>query len=413
MQQLEMTKIHQHFRNNALTDVSGSVNEELQRLRTLVSPGARIAIATGSRGIANLPLVVKCVVDFVKRCGGFPFIVPAMGSHGGATAQGQSAILSSYGITEASVGAPIKASMDVIELPQGACVNRVFMGRQAAESDGIFLINRIKPHTDFHGPYESGLMKMLVIGLGKHQGALAIHAHGVVGLREYIAPTARQILKTAKVLAGIALIENASENTMLVKALRGYEISEQEPELLKIASAEMPKLPVEDMDVLIIDKMGKELSGTGIDSNIIGRIRIAGEIEPATPRIKAIIVRDLSEASHGNAIGLGLADVITRRLYDRIDFTQTYENGYTSGFYERVKIPVIAEHDRAALRYALRACGTLTPGQERIVRIKDTLHLAELLVSPALVHELSGRTDITVAGTSLADLSETNELPDW
>ena len=384
----QVIKIRQRFGANELHDPRAALAAELARLESAIQPGARIAIAVGSRGISNLAVLVKTVSDFAKARGANPFIVPAMGSHGGATADGQREVLRLNGVSEELIGAPVHASMDIFELPRGSLQHRIFMDRHAHESDGVILINRIKPHTDYHGRYESGLMKMALIGLGKLEGALAIHDFGIYGLRELIGPGATQVLLSGKILAGVGLVENASHKTMMVKVLKASEIAAEEPKLLAAAVANMPKLPIDDIDVLIVDRMGKDISGVGIDPNITGRIGVRGQQDAVSPRIKAIVVTDLTDASHGNAIGVGLADVITRRLYDKIDRGDTYRNVVTSSFLERGKIPLVADTDRKAFEMALRSCGHVPEGKERVIRIVDTLNLGEMYVSRSVADEL-------------------------
>jgi hypothetical protein len=396
MDTYQLTRIKPHFNNNSLPDIKSVLTRELLKLNQLIKPGARIAIAVGSRGIKNLSLVVKEVSDFIKEKNAFPFIVPAMGSHGGATAEGQTGILAGYGISENSIGAPVVSSMEVVELEQGDSPVKIFMDKNVFESDGVILVNRIKLHTDFHGRYESGLIKMAVIGLGKEKQALTIHSFGVYGLFTLIPVVAKQVFSTGKILGGIGLVENGYDETMLVKALKVGEIYEQEPILLDIARRNMASLPVNEVDVLIIDRMGKDISGSGVDTNIIGRIKINGQKEPDNPSIKAIIVSDLTDASHGNATGVGLADVISRKLYNKIDFSSTYTNAITSSFLERAKIPVVADNDKAALEIALRSCGYIKKGEERIIRIKDTLHLDEIYVSKAVLDSVENRSWIEI-----------------
>ncbi len=395
---LRLTRIRQHFPRPRLEDVRGAVRDELQRVASRIQPGEDIALAVGSRGIANIATIVRTTVDFVKAQGASPFIIPAMGSHGGGTAAGQAEVLASYGITAETMGCPIRSSLETVELTPSNPRNRVFMDRFAYESDGVILTNRVKLHTDFHGPHESGLVKLSVIGLGKHRQALEIHSFGVYGLRHLIPWTSQQILATGKIKFGLALVENAYDETMLVKALGAEAIMDEEPALLDISRANMPRLPVDDIDVLLIDRMGKDISGAGLDPNIIGRNYIRGEPEPARPRIKAITVHDLTAASHGNAVGMGLADVITRRLFDKIDLNATNENTVTSTFLERGKIPVVAKDDATAYAWARRSCGVIEPGAKRVVRVRDTLHLAEAYVSDAILAELQGEETIEVVG---------------
>ncbi len=393
-----MLKVRQRFDSKHLDDVSAVLVHELHRFEPLIRRRMRVAIAVGSRGLDNLVAVVAGVCRFVKACGAEPFVVPAMGSHGGATAAGQRELLRLYGVTDEAIGAPVRATMDVVELPAGSLRHRIFMDRHAYESDGVILINRIKPHTDYHGKYESGLMKMTLIGLGKLEGALAVHNFGVRGLREMIGPGARQVLASGKILGGIGLVENAYHQTMVLKGLKAEEIPNQEPVLLDIAKANMPSLPTDAIDVLIIDRMGKDISGIGIDPNITGRIGVRGQDDPPSPRVKAMVVLDLTPQSHGNAIGVGLADVISRRLFDKINRQETDANVSTSSFLERGKIPMVAETDRGAFEMALRSCGHIAAGQERIVRILDTLHLEELYVSQAIADDLRSSTDVEVIG---------------
>ncbi len=395
MDNYKLIKIKQSFNYSHIDDIIGTTARELAVIGGSINPGARIAIAVGSRGIRNLAEVVSETVRFIKRRNAIPFIIPAMGSHGDATAEGQLSVLESYGVTEKIVGAPVLSSMQVVELPFPDSPVKIFMDRYAYESDGIILINRIKPHTDFHGRYESGLVKMSVIGLGKEKQASAIHDYGVYGLSDLIPEAAKRVLSTGKIIGGLGLVENAFDETMILKAIEANEISDTEPELLEIARKNMPSLPVADIDVLIIDKMGKDISGVGIDPNIIGRIKITGQKEPEKPVIKAIMVSDLTEASHGNATGVGLADVITRRLYDKIDLSSTYKNAVTSSFIERAKIPVIAANDKEAFHIAIRSCGYLKGGRERILRIKSTLHLDEVFVSESIFSELDDQVKET------------------
>jgi hypothetical protein len=396
MDNYQLTRIKQHFNNNSLPDVKSVVRSELLKLSQLIKPGARIAVAVGSRGIKNLSTVVKEVSEFIKEKNAFPFIIPAMGSHGGATAEGQAGILAGYGISENSIGAPVVSSMEVVELEQGDSPVKIFMDKNVFESDGVILINRIKLHTDFHGRYESGLIKMAVIGLGKEKQATAIHSFGVYGLFTLIPVVAKQVFSTGKILGGIGLVENGYDETMLVKALRVGEMYEQEPILLDIARRNMASLPENEVDVLIIDRMGKDISGAGVDTNIIGRIRINGQKEPDNPSVKSIIISDLTDASHGNATGVGLADVISRKLYNKIDFSSTYTNAITSSFLERAKIPVVADNDKEALGIALRSCGYIKKGEEKIIRIKDTLHLDEIYVSRQVLDSIKNLPGIEI-----------------
>jgi hypothetical protein len=388
MEKIRLAKIKKSNSDEFIKDVKSRTSDELIRSGLNCRANSRIAIAVGSRGISDVTSIIAAVIQHVKNSGAHPFIIPAMGSHGGATSQGQSELLEMYGISESATGVPIDTSMDVVEIPSGGLENRIFISRAAYESDGIILINRVKSHTDFHGSYESGLVKMCVIGLGKHAGALELHRFGVYGLRELIPKTAKVILSTGKVLAGVAVIEDSLGRITNVEAINSQMILAREPELLQIAKKFMPSLLADNIDILIIDKMGKDISGAGIDPNVTGRIGIRGESDPQFPKIKSIMVTDLTERSHGNALGIGLADVVTQKLFNKINFDEMYKNAFASSFLERAKIPVIAKNDFEAFNYCLRACGTIPVNKERIIRISDTLHIGEMYVSESILMEL-------------------------
>jgi len=391
-----MIKVRQDFNRDHIKNVEEKVKQEIENSGVKIAKGSSIAIAVGSRGVANIHRVVKATVETIKGMGGIPFIVPAMGSHGGATAKGQKEVLESYGVTEAYVGAPIKSSMQVVELPNDGIVNSVYMDKNAYEADGTIIINRIKVHTDFHSSTESGLIKMCVIGLGKHKQALAIHRYRVYGLKNLILPTARQVLKHGNILLGIGLVENAYDETAIIKAILPEKLEEEELKLLQYNRTHMPSIPVSQLDVLLVDEMGKDISGVGIDTNIIGRIGIQSETTPENPKITNIVVSDLTEASHGNALGMGLAEFITKKLFNKIDFKATYENVITSTFLDRGKMPIVADTDLQAFQYAIRTCGPIEIEKARVIRIKNTLHLSEIYVSPAVLEEIKDKQNITI-----------------
>ncbi|MFC4768076.1 lactate racemase domain-containing protein [Effusibacillus consociatus] len=403
-----IVKIKQHFQGPVVEDIDAAVSEQLTQagLGRKITPGMRVAITAGSRGIANIPMIIRATVNELKKMGALPFIVPAMGSHGGATAQGQVEVLESLGITEEFCGAPILSSMEVVHAGDTPGGMPVYVDKYAWEADGIILMGRVKVHTDFKSPIgiESGLMKMAAIGLGKHKQALLIHSYGVQGIRDIMPEVARVVLEKANILCGVAIIENAFEQTAKIEAIPPENIPHRESELLRESAALMPKLPVEDIDVLAVGEIGKNYSGTGMDTNIIGRIRIHGVEEPKTPRIKYIIASDLSEESHGNSLGIGLADLTTKRLFDKIDFQKMNENVVTSTFLHRAMIPIVLDNDREALSAALRANWGTEPEQARIVLIPNTLHLEYLYVSESLLPEITDRDHIEIIG----DLQELN-----
>lgn len=410
MKNYHLTKIRNHFPDNSLLNVEEECRHELNKLFPFIKKDARIAIAVGSRGIDSQLRVVCEVVEFLKNRGAKPFIVPAMGSHGGATAEGQQEVLEGYGITEDNTGVPIRSSMEAVDLSNNDKKVPVFMDKAAYESDGVILINRIKPHTDFRATWESGLAKMAVIGLGKEQGARSIHNQGINGLKNLMPKSAKLLFHSGKILAGIALVENAYDKTMLIKAIPALEIMNEEIQLLNTARENMPHFPVDLIDVLWVDRMGKDISGVGLDPNIIGRIKIYGQSEPASPNIKSIVVSELTDESHGNATGVGLADIITRNLYQKIDFLNTYKNTATSSFLERAKIPFVAETDSEALELAIRNCGLPASGKERIIRIQDTLHLDEMYVSDAILNEIIHSPQIEIISPKSALINSSGEL---
>jgi len=405
---LRLIKVKQRFKRDGIENIEATVRQELHGVGLPIPKGARIALAVGSRGITNIPIIIRTIAQFIRSMGAEPFLAPSMGSHGGATAEGQKDVLTSLGLSEEQTGVSVVSSMDVVEMPRGNLKCRVFMDKHAFDSDGVILVNRIKPHTDFHGPYESGLVKMCVIGLGKHRQALEIHRYGVEGLKDLTPAAAELILASGKILMGLAIVENACDETTLIKGLAADDIMREEPALLDLARKNMPSLPVDKLDGLLIDRQVKHLSGTGIDPNIIGRLKIRGQSEPEKPDIKSILVTDLTAESHGNAIGIGFADVVTRRLFDKIDFPATYENLITSTFLERGKIPLVADTSEKALAIALRACGPLPEGRERIIRIKDTLNLEELYVSQNIFEEI--KFQVTCLGENSEIFDEDGEL---
>jgi len=413
---MKVTRIVQHFPADSIPDVEAAVLQELRALSPrlgLPLRGKRIAVAVGSRGIAEIGTIVRTLVGWLRAQGAAPFIVPAMGSHGGATPEGQRELLRGYGIEERLVGAPVVSSLEVVELENDGLANRLFMDAQAAGADGTVIVNRIKPHTDFHGPVESGLLKMCVIGLGKHSAAREMHGFGVQGLRTLIGPSAQRVLERGNILFGLGIVENARDRPRRLRALLPAEIPREEPRLLDLARASMARLPVEDLDVLVVDELGKDVSGTGMDTNVIGRMRIPGEAEPASPRIRRIVLLGLTPATHGNALGIGLADFVTRSMREAIDLQATYENVLTSSFLERGFVPLVASTPREAVEWALRSCGRSLLGRDaRLARIRSTLWLEELWVTDPVRDELEGRQSIEVGHESAELYAAGGELHD-
>jgi hypothetical protein len=379
-------------------DVWEALREQLakEEIRSRIEPGAEVAITAGSRGISGIDAILRSLVEILKEAGASPFLVPAMGSHGGATAEGQVEILHSLGVTEDSVGAPIRSSMEVVEIGETQRGVPVYMDRIASEADGVVVVGRIKQHTDFRSGVESGLLKMASIGLGKHAQALALHAHGVEGIRDHMVEAGKVVFASGKVLFGVAIVENAYEETAIVEAIPPERVAERERELLEESARLMPKLPVSDIDVLFVDELGKNFSGTGMDTNVVGRFKILGVEEPASPNVRYLIVGDVSEASHGNALGVGLADFTTRRLFEKVDYGAMNQNVLTSTFVERAKIPMVMENDREALEAAVRCNWGVEPEDTRFARIPNTLHLRYAYLSENLLDEAltSGNVEV-------------------
>jgi hypothetical protein len=384
-----------------LSDVAATTAESLRASGVTVQRGWEVAIALGSRGIGDLSIVVDEVVRWVREQGAVPFFVPAMGSHGGASADGQLEVLASYGFTSERFGCEVRATMDVVELPRGDCPVKVVTDAVAAAADASIIINRVKPHTDFHGPVESGISKMSAIGLGNRVAAEALHAHGVRGLRDLMPLVAAQVLAHSNIVLGVAIVENALDQTMLVEAIPVSAVSDREAQLLDLARQHMPRLLTDRLDVLVIDQMGKDISGVGMDTNVIGRLLVTGEIEPTSPRISMISCHHLTPASHGNATGIGLADVVTRALAQSIDEVVTRENIVTSGFLLRGKLPVVAADDHHAWQMCCRGAGVIDVSAVRAMRIVDTLHVAEAWVSDAVLDEVCSDARVTVVRSDL------------
>ncbi|MEL7564161.1 MAG: lactate racemase domain-containing protein [Dehalobacterium sp.] len=402
----KFTVILQKQPDLTVTDIPCEVRKALStvNLQDKVKPGMRVAITAGSRGIYKIPLILKTVCDEVRALGGDPFLVPTMGSHGGATAQGQVTMLQELGITEQSVGAPIFATMEVVEIGSTASGMPVYLDAYAAKADGIIVVGRVKPHTDFRSTIESGLHKMIAIGLGKHEQALAIHKCGMRGLREFMPQVAQVTLKKAPILCGLAVLENGYDQTAKIEALLPEMFASREPELLEEARLLMPRLCVDQLDVLLVGEIGKNFSGTGMDTNIIGRVHIYGEPEFASPKIQYIVVLGLSKAAHGNALGIGLADFTTEKVMNEIDYPAMRENVITSTTIDRGKIPMAFPNDRSAIEAAQRCLWLENPEKARIVYIANTLEISKMAVSESVFEEIKNNPDIEVLN-SLWELS--------
>ena len=386
-----MLRIRQDFPRSAPLDVRGTLASEFAKLRPLIKPAARIAVGVGSRGITNLPAIVRAVLDELHAAGARPFIIPAMGSHGGATPEGQRDVLATYGITEQAMDVPIHAAMEAREVGRSEDGAPAFCSIEALKADGILVVNRIKPHTDFYGTIGSGLLKMLVIGVGKHEGALAMHrAASRIGHERAIRGMAKTIVAHAPVLGGIAILENQFHETARLVAVPRAAMETAEETLLVEARALMPLLPFEEIDLLIVDWLGKNVSGAGMDPNVTNRW-VQGYIgglmreDRSAPFIRRIFVRDVTPESHGNAIGIGLADVTTTRLVRAMDTHKTNINALTSLTPQTAKIPIAFDTDREAIERTMATLALEDPARQAlVVRIESTLSVAEMDVSEAL-----------------------------
>lgn len=395
----EMIKISQQLDKSKITDLNAHITAELDKttLAARLKPGATIAISSGSRGITDIVTIVTSLVNWIKAHGGVPFLTPAMGSHGGATAEGQTQILEEYGLLETNVGAPIVSSMEVNHLGETRSGIPVVLDRNACNADHIIVVNRIKPHTEFHGKIESGLIKMMVIGLGKHEGATIAHRYAVKYGYEYtLTEIGLYVLKNAPISLGLAIIENGYGQTAQITSVEPETFLETEKKLLEVARQKTPKLPFDELDIVIVDECGKEISGTGMDTKVLGRIMNIYEEELAHPKITRVILRDLTEKTHGNAIGVGLADFITRKAADKIDYRSTYINSTTAITPEKARLPIICENDREAVDFALATAGPVDADTVKIVWIQNTSKLGEMWISQGLINEAQKNNAIRI-----------------
>jgi len=392
----KMVKIRQNFHAPEVADTAAAVHQTLQETGVLsrISSGDRVAIAVGSRGVADVHIMTREMVKAVKSVGGQPFIVPSMGSHGGATAEGQIEILEQLGVTEEFVGAPIVSSMEVVkvgELPNGL---PVYIDKNAYEADKIIVICRVKPHTAFRGPIESGLMKMITIGLGKQKGAEAAHAYSFKYMAEHVPEMAKITLSKAPIIFGLASLENAYDRPAKILAVPAEKFEEVEPGLLVEAKALMPRLMIDPIDVLVVDEIGKDISGDGMDPNITGRY--ATPYASGGPEVSRIVVLGLTEKTHGNSNGVGTADITTRRVFEETIFEMGYANALTSTVVSCVKIPMFLDNEKLAVQAAIKTCNAFDLNKVRMVRIHNTLELKEIWISESMLEEARKHPDIEI-----------------
>lgn len=384
-----MFQVRQIFPEEKIEEdqISKILHEKMEedKFASQITPGMTVAITVGSRQIANILTITKTIVDFVKEKGGKPFIVAAMGSHGGATEEGQREILKNYGVTEESMGCPVKCSMEVVKIGTNEEGMDVLIGKDAAEADGIIVNCRIKPHTCFRGPYESGIMKMMTIGLGKQAGADVCHEAGFGQMAKYVPMFGRAILKCANILFAVAVLENAYDQTAKIAVVNHDEIEEQEPGLLEEAKSLLPCIVVPECDVLICDVIGKNFSGSGMDPNITGTF-----VTPyASGGLKSqrVAILDLSKESHHSGCGMGMAHATTRRFFDKVDFDLTYPNLITSTVVENARVPMVMKNDKEAIQVCIRTCTGIDKNNVRIVRIANSLQVEHIMLPEAYYEE--------------------------
>lgn len=396
----KMVEVKQTFERERIRpeEIAGVIYEQLDqpKLRTLIQPGKRICITAGSRGICNIVEILRAIADYCKERGASPFLVPAMGSHAGATAEGQLQMLEHLGITPETVGCPILSSMETVELGHTEDGYPVHIDKNAYAADGIIVCNRVKLHTAFRGPYESGLMKMMAIGLGKQRGAGTCHSAGYGELPKMLPKMGAVMMEKAPILCAVAILENAYDETCKLVAMKAEEIAEEEPKLLREAASKMASILFPSCDVLIIDEMGKNISGEGSDPNIAGTFAVATASGGIQANKRACL--SLTPVSAGNALGVGALDVITRRLFDSIDLSAMYPNVITTHEFNFGKIPLIADSDEAAFKMCIYGCGKEDSSAVRLVRIKNTLELEKVYISQAMVSEVKDHPNLEIIG---------------
>lgn len=394
----KMARVRQLFDSPTLLDVDEHIKQQLVDNCQVSVLGKRIAITVGSRGIAKLVPIIRSLVHSVQAAGGDPFIVPSMGSHGGATAEGQVEVLKSYGITEDSVGAKIYSSMDVVHVGSLADGTPIFTDKFAYEADGIIVVNKVKPHADFKAHYESGLVKMLAIGLGKHKGAVTLHRHGFDRFFDVLPAAAEILINNLSIVCGVAILENAEDELMDIEIISSENILSREKELLKLAKNSIGRILIPEIDVLIIENIGKDISGEGMDPNVTGRPGSGLPGFEEAPSIQKIVVLNVTPKSNGNGVGIGLADVTTMQCIEKIDLGMVYTNALTATILNPAKLPVVMNNDHDAICISLKTCNRTTPENAKIVRIKNTLELSIIEVSESLRGVVDGNENLHFEG---------------
>jgi hypothetical protein len=391
-----LARVRQSIPQPRVEDVPGTIRRLVleSRIRERVPAGGTIAVGIGSRGIHGIAVMARATVDALKEMGYRPFIVAAMGTHGGSTAEGQRALLAGYGVTAESMGVPVKTDMDTDVLGTNPVGLPIYFDRNAHQADGIVLVNRVKPHTDFRGSYESGVMKMLVIGLGKREGAAQVHRLGLRGVKEVLPAVGRFLIENTRFALGLAILENAGDRTAEIVRLEPESMLDEEPRLLERARGLMGRLPFDQIDVLVVGELGKNYSGAGMDPNVIGRLMVETQSDLDRPRVTRLAVLDVSDESHGNIVGVGFADLTTERLVSRMDPEPFRINVLTSCFLERARIPITLPSDREVMETSVETCWRIEPSEARVVVIPNTLELDTLWVSPALEDEVKAHPQL-------------------
>lgn len=398
----QMVKICQDFKTSSIQDISGTIQTEFSALdvNPSISKGQTVAITGGSRGIHKIDVITAEIVKCLKQIGALPFIVPAMGSHGGATADGQLKVLADYGITAETMGVPIKTSMEVVLVGNTEIGIPVYIDKIAAQADHIVVINRIKAHTDFEAPIESGLMKMMAVGLGKQAAADKYHLDFIKhGHYPIITSVGREIVKKCNISFAVGIVENQKEETEIIKLIPAQEIEKSEEQLLLKAKQLFPRIPISPIDLLIVDEISKTFSGTGMDQNVIARSCVSYHNVPTYPKIERIFVRDMALSSGGNATGIGNADFTTQRLVDKIDKIASYMNVITAAAPEIIRTPIHFKSDREAIEMTFKTIPDYHPDDARILRIKNTLDIREMLISATMIPEVEALENISIIGT--------------
>lgn len=391
-----MAKVHQIFENNAIGNIPVAIDKEFSKneISSTIKQGMTIAVTAGSRGIANIDIILREIINHIKKLGGKPFIFPSMGSHGSATAEGQLDLIAGYNITEESMGVPIRSSMETVVIGRTADGRSVYLDKFASEADGIVVVGRIRPHTAFRGTYESGLLKMMAIGMGNQKGAESCHEEGFGRITRNVETYADVMLKNARILFGVGLVEDAFDNTCIIEAIPTHEIKEREEKLLIEARLLMPRIMFPKFDILIVDQIGKNFSGDGADPNVTGTY--CTPFADGGPEIQRYVILDLSEETHGNSVGIGMADFTTKRVFDKTDFDASYPNALTCRVVSGVRMPMVLKNDKLAIQAAIYCCTGIDKTRPKIIRIMNTSQIEKIWISEALVPEAMTNTDIGI-----------------